>query len=265
MENDLRALVARILLLPGVEAVGLSSGERPLPAAGEGDIDLFVYGERIPALAERARIYAGLGNLEVTTLGAIRGGPWGFADSLRLCGVETWVMYFRSRAARREVEQVLAGRRLDRSGAEFYPVGRCAMLRQMRILADPGGVLAGLKERVSEYPEQMALAMWAYHLAGLRDFEDLDRAVLRGDVPFYHFALDRALDHFLLALFALNRQFFPSRKRSFEALAGFACQPRNCEARLSAVIAAGGSLEGLPASRREWGALVEDLAACKTD
>jgi hypothetical protein len=133
------------------------------------------------------------------------------------------------------------------------------MWKGMRILYDPDGFLGSLQERLREYPESLAQALIAHHLAALDDREDLDRAVQRKDILFFHFALDLALDHFLQALFALNREYFPSRKRSDAYLQRFRARPAECERRLHQVVALGGNAEGLEQAYEVWKGLVEDL------
>ena len=95
----------------------------------------------------------------------------------------------------------------------------------------------------------------------LGDTEDLERATLRGDALFYHFALDLALDHFLQALFARNRAYFPSRKRSLEIARGFKVQPKGLAERLHAVLEKGGKPETLRESFEEWAKLCDELQA----
>jgi hypothetical protein len=67
-------------------------------------------------------------------------------------------------------------------------------------------------------------------------------------VLFYHFALDLELDHFLQALFALNREFFPSRKRSLRYISRFGVRPDGCCETLEEIVALGCRPETLPAS-----------------
>lgn len=106
----------------------------------------------------------------------------------------------------------------------------------------------------------MAHKLIAFHLDQLRDVEDLERAVLRNDPLFFHFALDLALDHFLQALFAMNRRYFPSRKRSIELLETFVRKPADCGNRLLKIVELGGSRNSIPQAYSMWRALAQDLA-----
>jgi len=96
-----------------------------------------------------------------------------------------------------------------------------------------------------------------FHTEALCDTEDMERAAARGDVLFYHFALDIALDHFLQALFALNREYFPSRKRSIKYISGFEIKPLGCEQTLLDIAALGGSTEGARESHAKMAELIE--------
>jgi hypothetical protein len=78
-------------------------------------------------------------------------------------------------------------------------------------------------------------------------------------VFFFHFALDLALDHFLQALFALNREYFPSRKRSEMYLHGFSIKPSECEKRLRQVVALGADPKQLERSYEIWNRLIHDV------
>jgi hypothetical protein len=170
-------------------------------------------------------------------------------------------MYFTLAEARAELEAVLAGRYLGRSDSYYYPIGRCAMWKAMRTFYDPDGVLQSFKARLETYPEDLAKALVAHHTEALGDVEDLERAVQRKDGLFYHFALDLALDHFLQAAFALNKEYFPSRKRSESYLRGFRVKPSDCEQRLRRVVALGSEAETLGRSYATWQGLVRDLGA----
>ena len=77
---------------------------------------------------------------------------------------------------------------------------------------------------------------------------------------FFHFALDLFLDSFLQALFAVNREYFPSRKRSEAFIQGFRKKPVDCENRLLQIIRLGGASETLSQSYLILDGLVQDLS-----
>lgn len=240
--------LAAILARDGlVVAVGLSSD--PVPErAGEGDIDLFVYCSRIPPLARRRIIYEGLG-VDPGTLELRRfvSADWGDADYFELDGVETWVMYFTERAARAEFDAIVSGRR-HAPERGFYPTGRLAMYRGMRILVERDGFLSALKRKLASYPPLLREAELRDAMADLDDDEDLSRAVLRSDPLFYHAALEEAIDRLLRLVYALNEVLFPGRKRVREISAGFRRSPAGLYDELCEIVRLGGAAETLGAS-----------------
>jgi hypothetical protein len=260
METTLFKLINTITSHEAIRAVGASGGDRPYPEPGEGDIDLFVYCTGIPARSQRQALLMSLGDeIEQAEIGRLESGHFGQGDCVMAAGVETWLLYFTLDDARTELESILDGQYLGRQDSYYYPMGRLAMWKTMRVLYDPDGFLQSFKHRLTEYPQKLASAVVSHHLDGLADVEDLERAVGRKDVLFFHFAFDLALDHFLQAVFAMNREYFPSRKRSETYLQGFKVKPSECVERLRQVLALGGNAETLGQSYEIWNSLVHDL------
>lgn len=256
------ALIERIAIIPDVQSIGRSGG-RALPASpADGDIDVFIYCGAIPQEeARRAALNAMGAALADVKIGAFAGGRWGTGDFAAIGGIETWLMYMTTPEATAEVDSILAGRELDKQNYYFYPTGRLGMLLGMEILCDKTGYLQAIKERLAVYPEELSKKLTEYHLGKLADTEDIERAVARRDVLFYHFALDLALDHFLQTLFAMNRVYFPSRKRSLEYIAKFQIKPENCEARLLEAVRLGGMAEEMGQSYLRFKELVGGIQA----
>lgn len=263
MKTDTNAiflsLVDAVSSMDEVASVG-KTGEPELPRAGEGDIDVCVYCDSIPRLEKRGNALRSLG-LQSFDLGASCSQHWGVVDFADLNGIETYLMYFTLDETVQSVDSIANGERLEKEDHYFYPTGRLAMLRDINILFDRHGFLTRMKTNLCDYPVQMADKLIAFHLDQLRDVEDLERAVLRNDPLFFHFALDLALDHFLQALFAMNRRYFPSRKRSIELLETFARKPADCGNRLLKIVELGGSRNSIPQAYSMWRALAQDLAA----
>lgn len=260
IEIVINTLVDRLARHDSIRAIGMSGGERPFPEPGEGDIDLFVYCTDIPTHDARQALLTSLREeVEQVEIGKLKGGHWGQGDSFSIAGVETWLLYFTVAEACAELEAILAGEYLGRLDSYYYPIGRCAMWRTMRSFYDPDGILESFKQRLAEYPQELSQAIIDHHLQALDDVEDLERAVGRRDVLFFHFALDLALDHFLQALFALNREYFPSRKRSEGYIQGFKVKPAECEQSLKQVVRLGGNAATLEQSYKIWRSLVQDL------
>lgn len=265
IETDIKKLVDVLARHTSVRAIGLSGGERHLPEPGEGDIDLFVYCNEIPTGSERATMLMSLREeLSQVEVGKLAGGHWGQGDCMSMAGVETWLLYFTVAEARAELEEILSGKYLGRLDSYYYPIGRCAMWKNMQALYDPEGILGSFKQRLTDYPAELQRRLIDYHLQALDDVEDLERAVNRRDVFFFHFAMDLALDHFLQALFALNKEYFPSRKRSESYLQGFKTKPADCAQRLRQVVALGGNVGTLKQSYKLWNEVVCDLKQLPT-
>lgn len=256
----LNNLISGISGMKEVQAIGVSGSLKPLPKAGEHDIDVFIYCDRIPELKDREIVLNQLNaQLQEVKMNVFEGGHWGTGDFVLINGVETWFMYFTESETLKDVEAILNGDYPDKLDNYYYPVGRCAMLKNINVLWDKNGFLQTLKTRLNQYPEKLEKVLINYHLEELEDTEDLERAVRRTDVLFYHFAMDLAIDHFLQALFAMNKVYFPSRKRTLEFIQSFDKKPEDCCERLMEVLRLGGYSEGIEASYTLWNGLVKDL------
>jgi len=153
---------------------------------------------------------------------------------------------------------VLNGTRLDKEDY-FYPTGRCATMLSMFELHDKSGYIAEMKKRLSVYPQELSTRLFAHHIKKCNDTESFERAVSRSDVLFYHETAENAIDHFLQAIFALNKCFFPSRKRTIEFINGFDIKPLNCIERLLQTIELGAKPETLSNSYAVWHSLYKEL------
>ena len=261
LNEILRRLLQDVACMDEVAAIGQTGDIREIPKPGESDIDIFVYVQTMPAPEQRLRVYQKSGaDLQELQLGVCAGGNWGTGDAMLINGVETMLMYFTTAETVQNLEEILAGRLPDRIG-DYYPIGRCAAIRTMHIHYDGAQFLSSLQRRLSEYPEQLAKALAIHHGALTNDEEDFYRALRRKDPLFYHFALEIALDHFLQAIFALNRTFFPSRKRSQQYLSGFSYKPERCYERMLEAVRLGGEPERLEESYALWRTLTGELAA----
>jgi hypothetical protein len=259
-EEIIDMLINSISTVSEVQSIGISGNKFPLPKAGEGDIDIFIYCDVIPEQSKRQAIVNQFGSLlQEGRTNVFQGGHWGTGDFAYVNGVETWLMYFTVNETIKDIEAILNGDYPDKLDNYYYPVGRCAMLRNINILYDKDNFLYSLKTRLSEYPDELAEKLIQYHLEELSDIEDLERAVSRKDVLFYHFAFDIALDHFLQALFAMNRVYFPSRKRNLDYIEGFSIKPEKCSERLLEIIRLGAESESVKQAYELWNCLVNEL------
>jgi hypothetical protein len=133
------------------------------------------------------------------------------------------------------------------------------MLENINILYDKSNFLYSLKKRLLNYPERLAKILIQYHLDELEDYEDLERAVNRKDVLFYHFALDIAIDHFLQVLFAINKIYFPSRKRTLNFIEKFNIKPQECNVKLLEIVKLGSYSEGICQSYKLLRDIINEL------
>ena len=259
-ETTLNLLIERLSSISEIQAIGISGCKTPPSAAGEGDIDIFIYCDTIPELGKRQFLINQMGDLlKEGKVNVFEGGNWGTGDYALINGVETWLMYFTADETLADIESIQNGDYPDKLDNYYYPVGRLAMLKDINILYDKNDFLCSLKKRLSEYPGKLSGKLVKYHLDALEDTEDLERAVMRKDVLFYHFAMDIAIDHLLQALFAINRIYFPSRKRTLDFIRGFDRKPDSCCERLLEAVKLGGCSEGIGESYVLWCSLVDDI------
>ncbi|MDD3242700.1 MAG: DUF4037 domain-containing protein [Eubacteriales bacterium] len=260
-QEKIQKLCDAVLGMAGVTALAISGGSPAVPPPNGGDMDWFVYGSAVPPLEARHAAYAAAADAwDSVQMKVCEACAWGTGDIFKVDGVDVMFMYFTYDEVLADLESCLSGKRLQPEGA-YYPIGRCATLQGLWIARDTQGFLAKLKERLKVYPPELKEAMLAAHLPGVWDDEDFARAAARQDVLFYHQVLERALDHFLQALFACNEVYFPSRKRSPEWLAKFSKKPERCEERLLEIIRLSASGETVAQSCAQWRELTRELQA----
>jgi hypothetical protein len=253
-------LINKISTLNEVESIGKCGGKE-FPASNESDIDIFVFCTAIPEVDKREskikEIEYGINNVNIN---AFEGELWGNGDFINVGDMEVCVMYFTIAKTKSYIESILNCEHLDRVHNYFYPTGRCATIKNMHILYEKNGFIVSMKERLSIYPAILAKKMIERHLPRLNDTEDLERAVFRKDVLFYHFALDISIDHFLQILFALNNCFFPSRKRTIEHIVKFDKAPKDCIDKLLKAVELGGCPDTIKQSFDIFVGLSNELA-----
>lgn len=259
-EETINKLINNISIMNEVQSIGISGSKKPFPKEGEGDIDIFIYCNTIPEFQKRQVIMNEMEDLlQEGKINVFEGGHWGIGDFGIINGVETWLMYFTVNETLNEVEAILNGDYPDKLDNYYYPVGRCAMLKNINVLYDKNDFLYSLKEKLLDYPEKLAKTLIQYHFDELEDKEDLERAVMRKDVLFYHFALDIAIDHFLQTLFAINRIYFPSRKRTLYFIEKFYIKPEKCNERLLEVVKLGSNPDSINQSYKLLIDMVNEL------
>lgn len=253
------SLINAVSRINEVVSIGKSGGKE-LPDTNESDIDIFVFCNSIPSKETRQVAISTLGSIiSESKISDYEGRFWGTCDFVTMNGVEICLMYFTTNKINAEIESILHGERIDKEDNYFYPTGRCATMLSMYILYDKTGYINSIKEKLSVYPSDLSKKIIAYHICRINDIEDFERALLRNDVLFYHFVLENALDHFLQVLFAVNKCYFPSRKRSLQFIDAFPIKPLDCSEKLLQVIAFGGIPESLSQSYCIWESLCNEL------
>lgn len=226
---------------------------------GKSDIDLFVICRQVPQKEQREKLYGQLsglfGSLEMEVCA---GGVWGWGDIFLVNGIDVMPMYFPVDEMTAYVEKVLSGNHLEKEG-RFYPIGRLASIESLQVLYEKDRSWSRIQDAV-KYPPAALFEKWYREEAfQMIDEEDLGRAELRCEVLFFHQVAEAFLDHFLQALYAKNRCYFPSRKRTREAIERFEKKPVNCYARLMNVLALGCRDHTVPQAVAEIRALANEL------
>jgi hypothetical protein len=263
MEDSIKDKITKLLALVSsmeqIRAIGQAGDINTVPKAGESDIDIFVLADTIPSYEHRKEIYNKNSSLyEECTMNVCEHGVWGTGDIFIINGVETMLMYFSTGETLSYVNEILEGKHLNSING-FYPIGRCATLKNITILYDELGILSDLQEKLRVYPEQLSKELVSFHIKRVKDEENFGRALLRKDVLFYHQVLEVSIDHYLQALYAVNKVFFPSRKRTKQYIDSFEIKPEHCYERLLDVIRFGSCADGIETSYQKWCGLVNDL------
>jgi len=235
ISNMLNGLINEIANLDKVSAIGISGKLRPFPLPGKGDFDIFVYCDEIPKEKTRLERLSKVPGIEnIGYMG--KSDAWGNMDFCTIENIETFVMYFKKADVLKNTEDIVKGKYLWKLDNGYFPIGRVAMLASINILYDRDGFLSTSKKVLKLYPGSLKEKMIAFHTSRMLDPEDFERAISRKDILFYHSVLDTAIEHFLMALFAMNETYFPSRKKSSEYIDRFNIKPNRCIERLQSVI-----------------------------
>ena len=158
------------------------------------------------------------------------------------------------------LEEVLACKHLEKDG-RFYPVGRLASIESLNVLWEKDGAWTKIISLVKKHPSEFFKAWYNNEESRIIDEEDLGRSELRHEVLFFHQVVEEFLDHFLQALYALNNQYFPSRKRTEKSVEGFKLKPENCTTRLESIVILAASEETIPQAVAEIRKIGAELKA----
>lgn len=255
-KNELVEMLIESELIYGIGQTGDLNA--PL-IPGKSDIDLFVLCKEVPSQEERLKMYAKLTNqYDSLSMQVCAGGIWGYGDIFLCDGIDVMPMYFTIDEMREYVEEVLAGKHLEKEG-RFYPIGRLASIETIHVLYDKEQSWDKIISLVKTYPEELFKMWYQSEICRVVDEEDLSRATLRHEVLFYHQVVEEFLDHFLQALYAKNKRYFPSRKRTEKAITEFKKKPDQCYERLLKVVELGAKETTIEESVEELRKLCEEL------
>jgi len=203
---------------------------------GKSDIDMFVICTEVPSKEEREALYKDLeAYVSEISMNVANGGIWGYGDIFMCQGIDIMPMYFTIAEMKDYLEEVLTGKHLEREG-RFYPIGRLASIETLNVLYEKDKAWSNIIARVREYPLELFKAWYGAQHWQILDEEDLGRSLLRKEVLFYHQVLEESIDHMLQALYAINRCYFPSRKRTAQAIATFEHKPADFTERLLDIV-----------------------------
>ncbi|HMV48387.1 MAG TPA: nucleotidyltransferase domain-containing protein [Blastocatellia bacterium] len=276
-QHDLVAsVVERLGAIPGMKAVVLGGSHARGRAKPESDIDLgLFYSEAAPFLiqhvSELAETVNDAPNPVVTDFYGwgrwVNGGAW-----LTVGGQRVDFIYRSLEHVERVIADAEAGRyELDYAQQPPFGFFSATYLGEIDVcvpLFDPDARLAGLKQRVAEYPEALRRAVVQDHLwqaefnlaAFARKFAA--RADAYGTVA----CLTRAVNQLVLALFALNRRYPLNDKTAMEEIAEFECAPADFSSRVQRTLAqAGDSAAELAAAVDGVARLFQETVAFTTE
>ena len=243
------------------EILGIAqTGDMNAPIiAGKSDIDMFIICKNVPDSHRRISLYKSLDGLyDKLEMEVCSGGVWGYGDIFYINEIDVMPMYFSVTDMQEYIEEVLAGKHLEKEG-RFYPIGRLASIETINVLWEKNSAWTNIVNKVRTYPQDLFDKWYASEAWRIIDEEDLGRARLRHEVLFYHQVVEEFLDHFLQALYAKNKRYFPSRKRTESAIASFKLKPQNCYERLLKIVNLGSNENTIDASIEELQKLCNEL------
>jgi len=250
-------LITSIINLPEVQSIG-KTGSKDISFSDDNDVDIFIICNNTPNLKTREKLYNDINyDLKIKTHD-FEGKYWGTLDLINIDKIEICLMYFNRSKVENEIDDILQGNRIKKEENYFYPMGRCATYKNINILYDKSMFLENMKLKLSDYPETLYDKNIDFHLSKLNDSEDMESAIHKKDILFYHSALDNSIDHYLQLLFTLNYCFFPSRKRSFLYINEFKYKPKNCIERLIEIVKYGGEVNTINKSYEKWKEIVKE-------
>jgi predicted nucleotidyltransferase len=240
-------------------AVALGGSAVTGAADAGSDIDLYVYADPIPDIADRtsaARAFGAAPGAEIGNAFFEPGDEWRHDAT----GTDVDIMYRTPAWIEDRLDAVLIRHEANLG----YSTCLWHNVRSARPLADPTGWFAALQERASaEYPEALARAIVRLNWAMTTETKNswlaqLAAALERGDAVSAGHRTTALLASCFDVLFALNRQPHPGEKRLL-SLAARLCplRPEGLDRDVTALLAAAGRAD--PAALDHAGRLVDAL------
>ncbi len=203
--------------LPQVEAIALGGSQRSQISDARSDIDLYVYTRSDIPLPARQAIVDRAGGATKADLGLTHWGPGDeWLDTAT--GIEVDIIYFEARWMEGQIQRVWC----EHQASLGYTTCFCYTIRHSQIFFDPRGWFAGLQSLCQQqYPEPLRRNIIAFNHPILRAvipsyFNQLEKAVKRGDMISINHRLAGLFASYFDVLFALNRQLHPGEKRLVE-------------------------------------------------
>lgn len=254
-----RKLVEEIATCEDVLGIGQTGDINAPLVPGKSDIDLFIICKNVPDADKRLSLYKQLDGLyDKLEMEVCSGGLWGYGDIFYSNGIDVMPMFFPVAEMQEYLDEILTGKHLEKEG-NFYPIGRLASIETLNVLWERNLAWTTLIDKVKTYPQELFDKWYLSEVGKMIDEEDLGRAKLRHEVLFYHQVVEEFLDHFLQALYAKNRRYFPSRKRTEAAIASFELKPQNCYERLTKIVQLGSDEDTIEKSIEELQRLGKEL------
>jgi predicted nucleotidyltransferase len=223
---------------PNVNAVVLLGGAARGWADSYSDIDLVVYWREVPTEAERHAV--------IETLGA---HPGEFGDTftnqpdpnLRYWWEEYYLGGDEHTGFKIDLGHHLAAdmdavieavtQRLDLHSLKHEML--YSIRRMQTFYGD--ALIERWKQAAAQYPEALASKLVEQHLR-LQPFWITEACIERGDWLLFNFATQEVCKRLLMAICALNREYFPGTKRQAYLLSELAILPENFNQRLNAIL-----------------------------
>jgi predicted nucleotidyltransferase len=265
-------LGTRLGAVPGVTAVVLGGSHARGRAQPGSDIDLgILYSEAAPfsigSVRELAAEFNNAASPVVTNF--YEWGPWVNGGAWLVIGGQRVDFVYRNLdQLERVIVEAEAGRyQIDYAQQPPFGFFSGTYLGEIAVcipLFDPEARIGALKRRVADYPEALRRAVvqdyiWAAEF-GLAAFAR--KFATRTDVYGTAACLTRAVNHLVLALFALNRKYLVNDKTALAEVAEFERAPREFGPRVQKTLAnLGASQPELVAAVTSIGQLLRETAA----